>query len=215
MFRSSLLKLFILLIAVSLTSFNCSWYKNWRAKQKAKKKSPTVQILPEDDNILPLAGNIDPLGTDTSIPWEGQAGLENGGTLSATGLPAPVPLNEPLREQPEGLLIDLDIVYFEYDSFQLSDTMISLLDRHAEWLIQYPDIIIQIEGHCDERGTFEYNMNLGQQRADAVRNYLISMGVDSERLYTISYGEERPLEIGADNQSLKKNRRVQFLAYGE
>ena len=217
MFRSRLLvqlKLWMLLLIVAGSTFNCNWYKNWRAKKN--KKSPTIQVIPEDANLLPLAGSLSSPGSSDGIPWA-NGGLGTGSVLG--GLPGPTPYgveeNEPRRVAPEGMLMDLDIIYFSYDSFTLTSEMKEVLDRAAGWLSMNSGVVIQIEGHCDERGTFEYNMNLGQKRADAVREYLVQKGINADRLYTISYGEERPLELGTSNDSFSRNRRVQFLAYGE
>ena len=76
------------------------------------------------------------------------------------------------------------------------------------WLKQYPDVVITIEGHADERGTTEYNLALGDRRANAVRNYLMALGVDQERILTISYGEERPADPGHDDSAWGQNRRA-------
>lgn len=100
-----------------------------------------------------------------------------------------------------------DRVFFDYDSSTLTAEGRSTLERQAAWLNQYPNVGITIEGHCDERGTREYNLALGERRAQAVKNYLISLGVPADRLNTISYGKERPAVMGSDEMSWAKNRR--------
>ena len=87
------------------------------------------------------------------------------------------------------------------------------LDNAIAWLESHPDVQILIEGHCDERGTREYNLNLGQRRANSVKEYLVGKGIDPNRLHTISYGEERPIELGMSESAYAQNRRVQFLVY--
>jgi peptidoglycan-associated lipoprotein len=101
-----------------------------------------------------------------------------------------------------------DRVFFDYDSAVLNPEATATLDRQGAWLKQYSDVIVTIEGHADERGTREYNLALGDRRANAVRNYLIALDISQERLLTISYGEERPAEPGHDEASWAANRRA-------
>lgn len=100
-----------------------------------------------------------------------------------------------------------DRVFFGYDQYDLSGEARTLLDRQAQWLNQYPNTRITIEGHADERGTREYNLALGERRANAVRNYLTSAGVSSSRINVISYGKEQPAVVGSDASSWAQNRR--------
>ena len=100
-----------------------------------------------------------------------------------------------------------DRVFFGLDSALLSPQSRGVLDRQAEWLTLFPDVTITIEGHCDERGTREYNLALGERRAVAARNYLIALGVNADRLSTISYGKERPYGLGHDEDAWSLNRR--------
>lgn len=101
-------------------------------------------------------------------------------------------------------------VYFAYDSSQLDPTALETLKRNAEIIKQMPNALIQLEGHCDERGTQEYNLALGERRAMAVRDYLIRLGISGDRLVTISYGEEDPADPGHTESAWAKNRRVEF-----
>jgi len=102
-------------------------------------------------------------------------------------------------------------VFFDYDKYNIRSDAKSALNKNARWLKRYGGVEIQVEGHCDERGSSEYNMALGQRRATSVRNYLISLGVDPERIYTISYGEERPFAMGHNEEAWAQNRRGHFL----
>ncbi|NIA14116.1 MAG: peptidoglycan-associated lipoprotein Pal [Nitrospiraceae bacterium] len=104
----------------------------------------------------------------------------------------------------------LQTVYFDFDSFALRSDAIRTLNENAEKIRQVPNVIIQIEGHCDERGTQEYNLALGEKRALAVRDYLMKLGISGGRLVTISYGEESPVAMGRDESAWKQNRRSQF-----
>lgn len=100
-----------------------------------------------------------------------------------------------------------DRVFYGYDSSVLTSEGQATLDRQAAWLKQYGSVNVVIEGHCDERGTREYNIALGERRATAAKNYLVSAGVDSSRIRTISYGKERPAVLGSDDSSYAQNRR--------
>jgi peptidoglycan-associated lipoprotein len=104
----------------------------------------------------------------------------------------------------------MDTVYFEFDQATLSDLAKETLVRNAEWLRSNPNARIQVEGNADERGTPEYNLALGERRAAAVKSYLASLGIDGNRLVTISYGEESPADPGHGEESWAKNRRVDF-----
>jgi peptidoglycan-associated lipoprotein len=100
-----------------------------------------------------------------------------------------------------------DRVFFAFDSSELSSSARATLDRQAAWLQQYRSVQIVIEGHCDERGTREYNLALGERRANSVKEYLVSQGVDANRLRTISYGKERPAVAGSNESAWAQNRR--------
>lgn len=100
-----------------------------------------------------------------------------------------------------------DRVFFGYDSSEVSGDAQKTLERQALFLKQNPSLTVTIEGHCDERGTREYNLALGERRATAVRNYLLALGVDASRVQTVSYGKERPAVLGSDTASWAQNRR--------
>ncbi len=100
-----------------------------------------------------------------------------------------------------------DRVFFGYDKYDLGADARIIVEKQAAWLKQYPHLNISVEGHCDERGTREYNLALGEKRAMTVRNYLIALGVESGRVQTISYGKERPAVTGSDEDSWAQNRR--------
>jgi peptidoglycan-associated lipoprotein len=109
----------------------------------------------------------------------------------------------------EDLIVNVgDRVYFGYDRYDLTPEALNQLQMQARWLQQYPNVNIVIEGHADERGTREYNLALGDRRANAVRDYLVSLGVSSSRVGTISYGKEMPEVLGSNAQSWARNRRA-------
>ena len=98
-------------------------------------------------------------------------------------------------------------IYFDYDSYLLTSMAESTLDLQVTWMDQNPAKFILVEGHCDERGTREYNLALGERRANSVREYLTSMGIDESRLNSVSYGKERPDKEGSFEDSWSLNRR--------
>lgn len=116
----------------------------------------------------------------------------------------------------ERLLFDADsesglkTVYFDFDSSSLRPDALAVLRENAEKLKQVPNVIVQIAGHCDERGTQEYNLALGERRALSVRDHLIQLGISGDRLITISYGEEDPAAMGHNEAAWSMNRRVEF-----
>ena len=101
-----------------------------------------------------------------------------------------------------------DTIYFETDRFNIDNEDAAALATQAQWLLRYPSKRATIEGHCDERGTREYNLALGERRATAAKSYLASLGVDASRLATVSFGKERPLALGSDEDSWARNRRA-------
>jgi peptidoglycan-associated lipoprotein len=101
-------------------------------------------------------------------------------------------------------------VYFDYDKFELTSEALDIMSANADHLWKYPLKVILIEGHCDERGTEEYNLALGEKRARSVREYLIKYGISPERMSIISYGESIPADYGHGEKSWARNRRAEF-----
>jgi peptidoglycan-associated lipoprotein len=149
------------------------------------------------------------------------------GTPSAPppGPPTPVPDTTPVPPEPkitDDPLVSGDLeainknspfqpVFFALDSFEIEGVAQQALTANAEILKKYPSWVITIEGHCDERGTAEYNLALGEKRALAARTYLLSLGVPADRLRTVSYGKEFPFDPGHDEGAWSKNRRAHFV----
>ena len=104
-------------------------------------------------------------------------------------------------------LTKLDTVYFDFDDAKLREDARKMLKENVEILRKNPNIGVSIEGHCDERGSVEYNLALGEKRAEAIKRYLINLGINSKRLSTISYGEEKPLVAGHNEEVWSQNRR--------
>ena len=145
------------------------------------------------------------------------AGIEE----EIVGEPTAEPLvSEEVREElPEDLALlnaagYLEDIFFDTNLYDIKPEYRDALARNAAWLQQHRTIQILVEGHCDERNTREYNLALGERRAAAVRDYLIFLGVAPERLRTISYGEEKPFDLGRGEESWKLNRRSHFVITG-
>jgi peptidoglycan-associated lipoprotein len=149
-------------------------------------------------------------------------GLAKVDTEKTTSMPLPntnvssenVPLGN--RELIEGMIPDRDTfkantVHFDFDSAAIKPTERSKIDAVAQVLKSKPNTKVQVEGHCDERGTEEYNRALGERRALAVREYLINAGISADRIFTISYGEDRPVDPGHNEAAWAKNRRAEFV----
>jgi len=103
------------------------------------------------------------------------------------------------------------VIYFDYDRYTINDDELDHLKENANWLLGRSDVDVKIEGHADERGTDEYNLALGERRATSVKKFLEDSGIDSTRLQTISYGEEKPADYGNNEEAWRLNRRVEFL----
>lgn len=114
----------------------------------------------------------------------------------------------PVPGSQQDLVVNIgDRVFFGYDRYDLTPEAEQILQAQANWMKQYPQVRLTIEGHCDERGTREYNLALGERRANSVKNYMTSMGVDSSRINTVSYGKERPAVMGSSAEAWAQNRR--------
>ena len=142
-----------------------------------------------------------------------QPGTSGGGTTSSgvgTGTQSPTSTARPaIRDFAADS--NLGDIYFDFDKYDIRQTDTRTLDGNAQWLKSNPNHLVLIEGHCDERGTNEYNLALGERRAKSTMNYLVSQGVQANRITIISYGEERPACTDKNEQCWAKNRRAHFL----
>ena len=143
----------------------------------------------------------------------------SGGGRSAqpttTASQTPVTQDEPKQEAPgvvpggpEDLVLNVgDRIFFDFDKYSLKADARGTLEKQAAWLNKWPAVTITVEGHCDERGTREYNLALGERRANSVKDYLVALGVNPSRIRTISYGKERPVALGSNEAAWAQNRR--------
>ncbi len=108
-------------------------------------------------------------------------------------------------------LLSKRVIYFDFDKSDIKFEARGIIEAHARYLSEHPSVRIVVEGHCDERGTREYNLGLGERRAKAVQQVMSLLGVSSSQLELVSYGEERPAVMGHDDSAWSKNRRVEFI----
>lgn len=194
----------ILAVTVAALTLGCArkarehWWQFWRPK-------PSIDIVHVDDQLLPPM-EVQPYD---EASWEALDPDALAVVPDDMGLPEP----EPIRQEPEGIIVDLATIYFAFDSYDLSAEARDALDDNARWISDRPDLTIRLEGHCDERGTEEYNFNLGQKRAQSVREYLARQGIGEERLHTWSWGELRPVDARSSEAAWAQNRRVQFAVW--
>ena len=140
-----------------------------------------------------------------STAGSGSGGASSGGASTAT-VTGPVPGSQ------EHLVVNVgDRVFFDLDKSDLKPEARTTAESVATWMNSYPAVAVTIEGHADERGTREYNLALGERRANSVRDYLVALGVNANRLSTISYGKERPAVLGSNEDSWTQNRRAVFV----
>jgi peptidoglycan-associated lipoprotein len=134
---------------------------------------------------------------------ETTAGQGGAGAMTQPQQPAgPRPgSNEDLRQNVG------DRIFFDTDKSDIKPEARRTLERQAEWLKRYPNVTVTVEGHCDERGTREYNLALGERRANAAKNVLVALGIPASRVTTISYGKERPAVVGSNEAAWAQNRR--------
>ena len=138
---------------------------------------------------------LPPPPQDTSTPADNGPVANNG----------PVPGSE---EHFKSVMNGRDVIYFDTDQYDIDSQDAAALRSQAQYLLQYTDARATIEGHADERGTRDYNLALGERRANAAKNYLVGLGVPAARLTTISYGKERPVALGSNEQAWAQNRRA-------
>ncbi|HEX9982377.1 MAG TPA: peptidoglycan-associated lipoprotein Pal [Thermoanaerobaculia bacterium] len=177
---------------------------------RTKKKNVTPQVTPQTE-------------TGSTVPDVGLPPVSDTATRVDTQPPdfvADTPTEEVLPRdaeelnrvaQAKGYIRD---AFFNYDEFTLDADAQAALTASATWLRSHPEYTLLVEGHCDERGTEQYNLALGDRRANIVREFLMTLGVDASRLRTVSYGEERPFEEGHDESSWAQNRRGHLVLVG-
>ncbi|HPI39393.1 MAG TPA: peptidoglycan-associated lipoprotein Pal, partial [Pseudobdellovibrionaceae bacterium] len=135
---------------------------------------------------------------------------ESGATSDAPAVES-TPMNFDVSGSDSGKIDGLNTVFFEYDKSSLDSKSKEMIKSNVDWMKKNSSVKLQLEGHSDSRGTIEYNLALGERRANAVKNYMVSLGVSADRMDTISYGEEKPLQSGENESAWSKNRRANFV----
>ena len=151
----------------------------------------------------------------SSTPKPTPLGPTSPGSQSQEGPPPPPapPISEapvgPLPGSVQDFVINAgDRVYFDFDAYSIRQDAQNILAQQASWLSRYPQVRVRIEGNCDERGTREYNLALGARRANSVREFLVAHGISGDRIATVSYGKERPIDSGTGEDAWSHNRNV-------
>lgn len=171
----------------------------------------TQEEIPTDDGATDQSttdGSATDGGTDSGADATGLDGSDTGdGTVIVDSTPLTV---AEMLEQSEGALANRTI-YFEFDSAKLTSESIEILESHGDFIAGNGEVSVRLEGHADERGSREYNIALGDRRAQSVRRVLLFQGASSDQVETVSYGEEQPAVTGHDEESWSKNRRVELI----
>ena len=178
-----------------------------------------MKILPKL-LVLVLPALLVLSGCETTGEAEGDQGAVAGGAAETSDASASAasaataeakPVEEPKKDPLEEGLLATRVVYFDFDSSAIADAAMPMLQAHAAYLSSNGGSSITVEGHADERGTREYNIALGERRADAVRRVLMANGVSANQIKVVSYGEERPALLGHDESAWSKNRRAELM----
>jgi peptidoglycan-associated lipoprotein len=170
--------------------------------------------------LSPGAGNVSPEGSSKVSPGEsttytitatGPGGTADQSVRITVAAAAVVPTETPTESVDAAFLREVHDAFFDYNKSDLRLDARDALSQTAVFLRQHPEIKVVIEGHCDERGTTEYNLGLGQKRADTVKEFLVSIGIAGDRLSTTSFGKEKPFCSGHDEACWQQNRRGHFV----
>jgi len=196
--RTSLVKGLLVVVCIATLGSGCSTLRRWWYGPAKTTNSDT--------------------GNRTYLPPENTG---EGGSTTIAGSPESVlgPDDNQMLGKPfaEYRTVDANAVFapvhFAYDSFVLPPQEVSKIDDVAKFLADNPDRVANVDGHCDERGSNEYNLSLGEQRAQSVRTYLLATGIDVKRIQTRSFGKEKPLDPGHSEAAWTKNRRGEFVIY--
>lgn len=157
---------------------------------------------------LLLAACSTPSEEASTTSGSGSSGT--GTTSQSSGATGAIP--QPAPGTQEELTVEVgDRVFFDFDKYDIRADQRGTVEALAAWLDTNPSVTLTIEGHCDERGTREYNLALGERRANAVRDYLVALGTNPARLSTVSFGEERPAVLGSNDSAWAQNRRGVFV----
>jgi peptidoglycan-associated lipoprotein len=207
---------YIVVGCIALSFFGCmcpTKIKKEFLKEKEEEKEekpPLTSILtPETKPETPvIKETTKPVEEGKATPSEVKMAIKDD-TIPVTPIPPDTKFVKPEEVSSEHKMI-FENIYFDFDKYNIREDAAQILKKIGDFLLKNPDVKILIEGHCDERGTREYNLVLGEQRALSARKFLVMMGVSPKRLYTVSYGEDMPADPGHNEEAWAKNRRCEF-----
>ena len=176
----------------------------------AKRPATIAASAPAPTGVAGATGPSGGSGGSGSSGGGGTTSMQPGGTGTATPAPSTTGGARPAPRD-FAAISDLKDIFFDFDKYDIRPTDAKMLDANAAWLKSHDNMLVLVEGHCDERGTNEYNLALGERRAKATMNYLVAQGVQANRITIISYGEERPVCTEHTEACWAKNRRAHFL----
>ncbi|MEK6791566.1 MAG: peptidoglycan-associated lipoprotein Pal [Deltaproteobacteria bacterium] len=209
--RTSYLTVFLAALAIIVAG--CAGVE--KTEEIASTAPPAAQTTKQDS--VEQAKDVEIIPPDTTQPSVSDTSDTTGHPASESIKQEDIKAERAQSEQREAALSQkaltsapLQVIYFDYDKYIIRDSEKDSLARNAKWLSENKTAKVRIEGHADERGEEDYNLALGDKRARGVKNYLQSMGINQERLSTLSYGEERPAVEGHGEDAWAKNRRVEF-----
>ncbi|MEI8243631.1 MAG: OmpA family protein [bacterium] len=188
--RMSVVKVLTVVVCIAMLGSGCSTLRRWWYGPEKTNGANTGLV---NTGVEPVPGSIDASLVPGDQPLGNARPFAESRTVDASALFAPV--------------------HFAYDSFVLPPQEVAKIDDVARFLAENSDRVVNVDGHCDERGSNEYNLSLGEQRAQSVRTYLIATGIDAGRIQTRSFGKEKPLDAGHSEASWAKNRRGEFVIY--
>ncbi len=206
--RKNLVFAVLMLFLAGVVVSGCAKKAVVREETQTREPVQAVAKAPEKSTAKPAKA-------DWEIKWEAmeKARKEKAALAKKSAAAKPAPAKDKkstAAAAPAKEMYELTDVHFDFDKFSIRDDERETLKKHAEWLNKNKDVMVVIEGHCDERGTQEYNLALGERRASAAAKYLIDLGVSEKRIKTLSYGLERPLDKGHNEAAWARNRRAHF-----
>lgn len=163
----------------------------------------------EDASETGVSTSTPAAGSEATTSGVGAGGVTSGEGMTAEDTSAAAAQGDPL-DDPNSLLATR-VIYFDFDKSDIRSDVRDVIQAHAEYLSSHPDVMITLEGHADERGTREYNIALGERRANAVQRMLTLQGASAGQIRVVSYGEERPAALGHDEDAWALNRRAEFI----
>ena len=191
--------------------------------QKGQSTTLTWETANATDVSIEGVGPVQSSGSQSVSPSDsttyrltakGPGGTQDATTRVTVTQPPPPPPPPPAPSEAELFAANVHDIYFDYDKYDVRPDQQGTLQSDAQWLVAHPNVRFTVEGHCDERGSTEYNLALGENRAGAVKQALVQAGVAADRIKTISYGKEKPFCTEANEQCWQQNRRGHFV-YGQ